>query len=135
MRPDPAIRFWGGESLGLPGGLKLVHTGGHFEGFQVLHWPEGAAGKGVLMAGDQPQLCMDPKQVSFMYSFPNFIPLDAPSIRRIMARLEPLPFDRVYGAFDRVSTTVVVQPTGVIATGGKEIVRRSAERYLRAIGT
>ena len=68
MRPDPCIRFWNGESQTLLGSLPLVRTGGHFEGYQVLLWPAGAGGKGALMAGDQPQICMDPKQVSFMWS-------------------------------------------------------------------
>jgi hypothetical protein len=68
MRPDPCIRFWKGRILELRGGLRLVSTGGHFEGYQVLHWPSGAEGRGALMAGDQPQICMDPEQVSFMYS-------------------------------------------------------------------
>ena len=77
MRPDPCIRFWKGQTLELRAGLKLVSTGGHFEGYQVLHWPAGAGGRGALMAGDQPQICMDPKQVSFMYSYPNYIPLNA----------------------------------------------------------
>lgn len=126
MRPDPCVRYWKGESLSLRGGLRLIRTGGHFEGYQVLHWPAGAEGRGVLMAGDQPQICMDPKQVSFMYSYPNFIPLNGPTIRHVMACLEPLNFDRVYGAF-------VVRGKGIIPTGGKEVVRRSAERYLRAI--
>ena len=126
MRPDPAVHFWSGESLALRGGLQLVRTGGHFEGYQVLHWPGGAGGRGALMAGDQPQVCMDPKQVSFMYSYPNFIPLNAPAIRRIVGCLEPLVYDRVYGAF-------AVRGKGIIPTGGKQVVARSAERYLRAI--
>jgi hypothetical protein len=64
MRPDPCIRFWKGRTLALREGLSLVSTGGHFEGYQVLHWPAGAGGRGALMAGDQPQICMDPKQVT-----------------------------------------------------------------------
>ena len=42
MRPDASITFWTGGGLELRGGLKLVSTGGHFEGYQVLHWPAGA---------------------------------------------------------------------------------------------
>jgi hypothetical protein len=126
MRPDSCIRFWQGESLDLPGGLKLLKTGGHFEGYQVLHWPQGAEGRGALMAGDQPQICMDPKQVSFMYSYPNYLPLNAREIRHIMECLDTLDYDRVYGAF-------FIRGKGVIPAKGKEIVRRSGERYLRAI--
>ena len=128
MRPDPAVRFWQGETLALRGGLRLVRTGGHFDGYQVLHWPGAADGRGALMAGDQPQVCMDPNQVSFMYSYPNLIPLNAPAIRRIAACLDPLAFDRVYGAF-------ATRGKGIIPTRGKEIVQRSVERYLRAIQT
>jgi hypothetical protein len=126
MRPDPCIRFWEGEAQTLLGGLPLVRTGGHFEGYQVLLWPAGAGGRGALMAGDQPQICMDPKQVSFMWSYPNFIPLNATTIRDVMARLEPLEYDRIYGAF-------FVRGKGLVPTGGKEVVRRSADRYLKAI--
>jgi hypothetical protein len=126
MRPDPCVRFWKGESLGLRGGLNLVRTGGHFEGYQVLHWPAGAGGLGALMAGDQPQICMDPKQVSFMYSYPNYIPLNATAIRHVVKCLEPLAYDRIYGAF-------FVRGKGIITAGGKDVVRRSADRYLRAI--
>src|SRR5262249_30479899 len=59
MRPDSRIEFWEGETKSLFGSLTLVHTGGHFDGFQVLHWPAGAGGKGVLLAGDQPAVCQD----------------------------------------------------------------------------
>ena len=45
MRPDPAIRFWEGETQPLAGGLTLVRCGGHFAGGTVLHWPAGAGGQ------------------------------------------------------------------------------------------
>ncbi len=126
MRPDPAVRFWKGKTLELLDGLTLVSTGGHFTGYQVLHWPRGAEGKGALMAGDQPQICMDPKQVSFMYSYPNYIPLNAPAIRHVVECLEPLAYDRLYGAF-------FIRGKGIIPTRAREVVQRSADRYLKAI--
>jgi hypothetical protein len=126
MRPDPCVRFWKGENQTLLESLPLVRTGGHFEGYQVLLWPAGAGGRGALMAGDQPQICMDPKQVSFMWSYPNYIPLNAPTIRHVMTCLEELEFDRIYGAF-------FVRGKGIVAARGKEVVRRSSERYLKAI--
>jgi hypothetical protein len=124
LRPDPAVRFWEGGTRELFGGLTLINTGGHFEGFQVLHWPDGAGGKGVLLSGDQPQVCQDRRWVSFMYSYPNLIPLPAPAIRRIAAALKPFAFDRIYGAF----------PGLTVATDAKAVVERSADRYLKAIG-
>jgi hypothetical protein len=126
MRPDPCVRYWEGEVKKLEGGFRLVCTGGHFEGFQVLHWPAGAQGRGVLMAGDQPQVCMDPRQVSFMYSYPNFIPLNAPAIHRVVACLKPLKYDRLYGAFS-------FRGKGVVHPEAAAVVLRSADRYLRAI--
>jgi hypothetical protein len=126
MRPDPCVRFWSGENQTLLENLPLVRTGGHFEGYQVLVWPAGAQGRGVLMAGDQPQICMDPKQVSFMWSYPNYIPLNAPTIRHILKCLDSLEFDRIYGAF-------FVRGKGIVPAQGKQVVRRSAERYLKAI--
>ncbi|MGC4006303.1 MAG: hypothetical protein QM811_25560 [Pirellulales bacterium] len=103
MRPDPCVTFWSGETHALRGDLRLIRSGGHFAGYQVLHWPRGAAGKGVLLAGDQPQICMDPKQVSFMWSYPNFIPLNAAAIQCVVKSLEPLAYDRIYGAFSRAA--------------------------------
>jgi hypothetical protein len=124
MRPDDRIKFWDGETKSLVGGLTLVHTGGHFDGFQVLHWPTGANGKGVLLAGDQPAVCQDRRWVTFMYSYPNMIPLGPMAIRKITASLKPFAFDRLYSAF-------VDQ---VVKADAKAAVERSALRYLRAIG-
>jgi len=122
MRPHPNIRFWSGERMALLDDLMLAHTPGHFDGFQVLHWPAGAGGKGVLLSGDQPQVCMDRRWVSFMYSYPNFVPLDKESIQQIVDTLSPYAFDRIHGAFTRRT----------VASNAKEIVRRSAERFIRA---
>jgi hypothetical protein len=123
MRPDVAVNYWTAESVALWPGLTLVRTGGHFEGYQVLHWADGAGGKGVLLTGDQPWVAADRRWVSFMYSYPNLIPLNAPAVRRIAAALEPFDFDRIYGAWWH----------SVVATDAKAAVRRSAERYIKAI--
>jgi hypothetical protein len=124
MRPDPAIEHWRGDKHAVLGDMTLINTGGHFEGFQVLHWPAGAGGRGILFSGDQPQVCMDRRWVTFMYSYPNSIPLGRSAIRRIASSLEPLAFDRLYGAF----------PGLTVATEAKARVQRSIERYQRAIG-
>lgn len=123
MQPDERIEFWEGESKGLLGGLTLIRCGGHFEGGTVLHWPEGSDGKGVLLCGDVIQVVQDRQWVSFMYSYPNFIPLRASSVQRIVEAVEPFEFDRIYGAFWGM----------VVIEDGKAVVRRSAERYVRAI--
>ena len=66
---------------------------------------------------------MDRRWVSFMYSYPNFVPLSAAVIRGIVQTLEGFEFDRIYGAV----------PGWIVPCGAKEIVSRSAERYTSAI--
>jgi hypothetical protein len=122
-RPHTSVQHWSGESRKLLDDLVLVHTPGHFDGFQVLYWRQGADGKGVLLSGDQPQVCLDTRWVSFMYSYPNYIPLGARAIEQIVARLEPYRFDRIYGAF----------PKRTVVADAKAAVRRSAERFIRAL--
>ena len=124
MRPGEAVRYWSGDTHSLFGDLTLVHCGGHFAGYQVLHWARGCSGKGVLFAGDQPQVCMDRRWVTFMYSYPNWIPFDAATVTAITRSLDPWPFDRLYGAF---GLHLLQDAKGAIA--------RSRERYLAAIGT
>ena len=55
--------------------MTLINTGGHFEGSQVLHWAAGCDGQGALLTGDTVTVVMDRRYVSFMYSYPNLIPL------------------------------------------------------------
>ena len=123
MRPDPAIEFWDGQTKRLGGGLTLVRCGGHFEGGTVLHWPEGATGKGAILSGDILQVVQDRRWVSFMYSYPNLIPLPASTVRRIVSAVDSFAFDRIYGAWWGK----------VVAEDAKGAVRRSADRYVRAV--
>lgn len=124
MRPDKAIVFWEGETRTLAEGLTLVRCGGHFEGGTVLHWAAGVQGRGALLTGDIIQVAADRRRVSFMFSYPNYIPLGRAAVERIVSAVEPFAYDRVYGAFWDM----------VIEKDGKAVVKRSAERYLRAIG-
>lgn len=124
MRPDKAIVFWEGETRTLAEGLTLIRCGGHFEGGTVLHWAGGADSKGAVLSGDMIQVVPDRKHVSFMYSYPNYIPLPASAIQRIVSAVEPYQFDRIYGAFWDM----------VIENDAHAAVKQSAERYLRAIG-
>jgi glyoxylase-like metal-dependent hydrolase (beta-lactamase superfamily II) len=123
MRPDPVIEFWSGETKPLFGGLALFRCGGHFPGGTVLHWPAGATGKGALLTGDVIQVVPDRRWVSFMYSYPNYIPLNAAAVRRILDVVRPLPFDCIYGAF----------PGRTVFTDAKAAIDRSAARYIRRL--
>ncbi len=116
---DPVIEYWGGDSKSLPGGLTLINCGGHFHGGTVLHWPTGNA----ILPGDVLQVCPDRKSFSFMYSYPNYIPLGPKAVRDAVAAVAPYEFEIAYGAFGNI-----------IASGAKHAVTASADRYLRAIG-
>ncbi len=121
QRPDPAIAFWDGDTFALMPGVTLVRCGGHFPGGTVLHWDRN--GRGVVCAGDILSVTTDRKFVSFMRSYPNFIPLSAAEVQGIERALAPFDYDTVYGHyFDRV-----------IARDAKDVVRRSVARYLAAI--
>jgi hypothetical protein len=123
MRSGPAIKLWSGQTKELLPGLTLICAGGHYPGGTVLHWAEGCGGKGALLSGDIVQVVQDNKSVSFMWSFPNFIPLSAPRVEGVINSLKPYKFDRGHGAFtDRT-----------IWSDGKGVVERSAERYLKII--
>ena len=71
-----------------------------------------------------PQVCSDGRYVSFMYSYPNFIPVDGSTVRGIVRRLETYKFAELYGAW----------PKFVVEGDPKVALRQSDERYLRAIG-
>lgn len=122
-RPDPAIKFWSGETLALATGVTAINCGGHFPGSAVLHWAAGADGKGCLLTGDSIYVAADRRYLTFMYSFPNLIPLPARAVQRIVASVAPFEFDRIYAAwFDTV-----------VREDAKASLAFSAERYIRAI--
>lgn len=122
-RPHPAIVHWTGDHHRISDDVLLLRTGGHFTGATMLHYARGADGKGALLTGDIAQVTMDRRFVSFMYSYPNYMPLNAAAVRRIAAAVEPLAFDRIYGAWwDRN-----------IASGAKAAFAASVQRYIAAI--
>jgi len=124
MRPDPCHEHWEGDRLDLFGGLAVHRLGGHFPGAAVCHWPDGADGRGVLLAGDTIMVIPDRRWVSFMWSYPNLVPLGAAAVRTIAERTAPLAFDRIYSAWWG----------RVVPSGAKDAVGRSAERYVLKIG-
>lgn len=120
-RPDPAVRFWEGDTHELADGLTLINLGLHFDGAAVLHWRRGEAGRGALFTGDTIMVAMDRRWTTFMYSFPNNIPERPRRIRRALTLLEPFEFDRIYAAFWG----------RIVDVDGSGALRRSVERYLR----
>jgi len=76
-----------------------------------------------LLTGDTIQVVQDRRYVTFMWSYPNMLPLPASEVLRIVAALEEWRFDRIWGAWWG----------RVIRSGAKDVVRTSAERYVRAL--
>jgi glyoxylase-like metal-dependent hydrolase (beta-lactamase superfamily II) len=115
MRPDPKVELWSGDVKELAGGLTLLRLGGHYPGGTVLH----DANTSTLLSGDIVMVIPDRRFVSFMWSYPNLIPLPAAEVLRIAGVLEQWPFERILGAWwDRL-----------VPRDGSEVVRRSAARY------
>ena len=117
----PGLRLWQGTALEILPGVTLINTGGHFSGSAVLHWAQAAEGRGALLTGDSITVVKDRRWVSFMYSYPNLIPLPDADVRHIVEVLRPYSYERIY-SLSRGRLT---------ASDGGAAVERSAERYLR----
>jgi hypothetical protein len=119
LRPDGAVEFWRGGTYDLGDGRTLVHCGGHFAGGQVLHWEE----RNAILSGDIVQVIPDRMHVAFMYSYPNLIPLPPEAVERIGRALDPFEFETIHGAWWG----------RVVERDGSSVVRRSVDRYVRAV--
>lgn len=119
QRPSPRIELFDDAVEPVPG-VTVARIGGHFDGASVLHWPGGCDGRGVLLTGDTITVVQDRDWVSFMWSYPNLIPLDEHTVRDIAHRVERFAFDRVYGGWWG----------RVVVLDGAGVVRRSADRYI-----
>jgi glyoxylase-like metal-dependent hydrolase (beta-lactamase superfamily II) len=110
---DPAN---GGEIEIVPG-VRASQPGGHFPGSVVVHWT-APDGRGVLFTGDTIGSVADPGWVTFMRSFPNWMPLSGAVVRRIAEHVSRYDFDRIYSNFG-----------GCVPQDARGAVQRSAERY------
>ena len=122
-RPDSAIQYWQGETMQLWDGVTLIRGGGHFVGSSILHWVDANNSQGSIFTGDTIMVVADRRYVSFMYSFPNLIPLSADKVQAIVNKVIPYEFEQVYSAWWGK----------VVEQDGKTAVLRSAERYIQAI--
>lgn len=123
MRTDGPLIFWRGGRCDILDEVELINVGGHFEGASVLHWRAGARGRGVLLTADVVSVAMDTRYVSFLRSFPNYLPLGGASVERIMRMLDPLQFERIYGGWWH----------STVKGDARRALERSARRYLDAI--
>ena len=87
----------------------------------MLHWPAGSGGRGALLTGDTITVVQDREWVSFMWSYPNLIPLDEATVAR----------DRRAGSSGSPSTgSTAAGGAASCVADGAGAVRRSADRYL-----
>ena len=121
-RPSERIEFWTGNSVVLDADITLHRIGGHFKGAAVLEWHGGNHSQGVLLTGDIVRVAADRDWLTFMYSYPNFIPLPASTVSRMANQLQEMKFDRIYDAFHRI-----------IEAGAAEKAQKSAKRYVAAL--
>ncbi|PWN35245.1 uncharacterized protein FA14DRAFT_39364 [Meira miltonrushii] len=109
------VVFFDSETYQLLPGITIVRCGGHFDGSCVLHWDRQKAGTPakILQSASQDQLpstgavfCsdtfgpgMDRKTITFMWSYPNMIPLPPKDVLRIWHSMQPFQFDEIIGAW------------------------------------
>lgn len=122
-RPSPRIEWWSGARHALSGSLALLHVPGHFPGSAALHWRQGPRGSGALLPGDALQVVADRRHVTFMYSYPNLMPLAPSAVRRLREAIAGIDFDDVYG---------YTWGRNIIG-GARAAVEASFDRYLGAV--
>lgn len=121
LRRDGPIEWWEDEREVFPD-VRLIQCGGHFDGSAILHWGGGAEGRGVLLTGDTIMITPATPWMSFMRSYPNYLPLPVTTARRVADRALACKFDRVYGnpGWDKY-----------VADGAREALIASIARYER----
>ncbi|RNF81904.1 MBL fold metallo-hydrolase [Montanilutibacter psychrotolerans] len=122
FRPSPLIRFWSGDVLRLSDSVTLLRCGGHFAGSTAIHWRDAPRG-GALFPGDALQVVLDRRHVTFMYSYPNYIPMRPRDVQHMKSLLDGYAFSDVYG---------YTWGRNIIG-GGREAVDASFARYLQAV--
>ncbi len=124
QRKSPNLNFWSGSQLALLDGVTVHNLGGHFPGSSVLHWRDGADGRGALLVGDTIYPVSNRRMVTFMHSYPNMIGLPRAAIEQIVARLDGVEFDAIYAAWEG----------NVVSPDARQVVMNSAEKQLAILG-
>ncbi len=123
QRPSSRIEFWSGDELKLSDAVTLLRCGGHFPGSTAIHWKDGPRAGGALFPGDALQVVFDRRHVTFMYSYPNYIPMKTSDVRSMRSRLQGYAFEDVFG---------YTWGRNIIG-GGSAAVDASFDRYLKAV--
>ncbi len=125
QRPHPAIEFWAGDERSLSPNVTLIRCGGHFPGSTALHWANGPRPGGALFSGDALQVGLDRRHVSFMYSYPNLVPMRTSDVIAMRDRIADQAFEDVLG---------YTWGRNIIG-GGRDAVDVSYQRHLTAVAS
>lgn len=77
----------------------------------------------MVLSGDIVQVTPGAHAVSFMWSYPNMLPLPAATVSDITHRLSTVKFKQLYGAFEGKDIT----------KNADDIVQRSGEKYVSCL--
>ncbi len=113
-RNDPVIRYWSDTETPMDG-ITLIEVGGHMRGSSVALTADG-----TLLSGDTIAGALVPDWVSFQRNYPRHVPLSAAVVDRIVSRLDPYFYDRLY-----------TLGGDTIDADANQIVMRAADRHIR----
>ncbi|EPQ52683.1 hypothetical protein GLOTRDRAFT_46948 [Gloeophyllum trabeum ATCC 11539] len=131
MRKDSFVDEYYRKNVGIPLTVECIFSPGHFPGSCVLHWDRSMEQSesslpqtGVIFCSDTCKIAVDRRRMTFMWSYPNYIPLPPKDVQKIWQSLRPFQFGDIYSAWP-----------GEIAFGnGKEKVLNSARRFIEMEG-
>ncbi|KAL1411864.1 hypothetical protein Q8F55_002839 [Vanrija albida] len=126
------VVFWRGTHA-LTASITLVECGGHFPGSSVLYWDRGgepllseadarAPDSGLLLVADTIMVQPTQKGFTFMWSYPNAIPLHPTDVLHIQKVLAEYDYDSVTCSW----------PDRWVRAGAKRQMDESVETYLSA---
>ena len=133
------VVFFESDTLVLLPGITIVRCGGHFDGSCVLHWDRQKAGTptkiiqqqkhklpstGVVFCSDTFGPGMDRKTITFMWSYPNMIPLPPKDVLQIWHSMQPFQFDEIIGAW----------PGKYVQTEARAHLLKSAKLFVKMEG-
>ena len=95
-------KFIRGVTEILPG-VTAIQAGGHFDGSMFLHWEKKLFTADTIMTTPSGYYHKDrlpgTASYTFMWSYPNMIPLSPEKIHGIWKALKPFAFDTTFGGF------------------------------------
>ncbi|KAJ4287930.1 hypothetical protein N0V90_011945 [Kalmusia sp. IMI 367209] len=90
-------------------GVTAIQAGGHFDGSMVLHWEKKLFIADTMMSVPsgfyQKDRLPGTTTFSFMWAYPNMIPLPPSAVYGIWKALKPYAFDSTYGGFPGQNVT------------------------------